>query len=1012
MKQLVATLCVLAVFQCYAQNGTVNQPVESLFKNGIEYYEQGQYNQAREKFEQYLRSGKDRNNLGSSAYYRAMSALKLYHNDGEYLMESFLESYPFHSKAGLAYYEIGNYFYQNQKYKKAVSYFKKANVTSSYQDDLAFKLGYGYFNLKQMPLAADEFAKVDQVDSEYYYAANYYRGFIRYKQDSFDEALEALSTASGSEEYIGSSALMIASIHLENEDYNKCVNFSKRALSEGFAIDPKLYYVQGNAYLKLNQHKSAIESFESGLSASNRKAQPAVYFNLAEAYRLDGQMEKATDYYSFSALDKDEIGHYSSYYLGKLYLGQENYEYAKSAFWQALKSEEKDIREESTFQLIKVEFKLGEYKECIEGAKNYQTKFPDGKYHTEVNEFLTEAFLNTSDYDLAIQYIENLESISPAIENTYQKVTFQKASDQFNNSRFKNAIYFYDKSLKYNQNKLLNIKAHYWKGEAFSIGQKYEQAIASYKSALYITENSNESKELKNLSRYGLGYCYFNSKDYENASSNFKTFLASYNDKPNLLADAKTRLGDCYYVSKDYVTAIATYQSLLNQTGAAKDYVNFQLGVVYALNEQPQLAKNHYQTLLNNFPESSYRDNGIFQLAELQFESGDYTSAVAGFSKVISEYPDGQLTPYALLKRAVANYNLGKYPEAESDYKTILNNHISHKAANGALLGLQELYALTGDGDDFSSFLEKYKAANPNDESLESIEFDAAKSLYYNQRYEPAIKALQDFRSKYTASSFNTEAGYLIAESYYRTLEYDFAIEEFVEVVSDKSGKYLNRSLYRLGSLYALKEDHNNALQTFKELESYSKSKRDIGNSWSGQMFAYYSLNELDSAIAYAEKISESPKMNQDAKSRAILLIGNIYSDKAQYDLAADQYLQLMNDIKDENGANAHYGLALVYFKQQKYRQSIETCFELNKQYASYDQWLGKSFLLIADNYIAMDELFQAKATLNSIVEKSPVKGIVDLANTKLLEIEELEKAIIENDDEVDSLTNTNDNEG
>ncbi len=1010
MKQLIATLCLLTVFQSYAWIGTASTPSESLYQQAIGYYELGQYNQARDKFEQYLRVGTNQNNLGNAAYYRAMSALKLYHQDGEYLMESYLEKYPFHSKAGLAYYEIGSYFYQNGKYKQAVTYFKKAKATVQLEDDLAFKFGYSYFNLKLMPEAAEQFAKVDQPDSEYYYAAHYYLGYIQFKQQKYEQSLESLTIASNSSDYIGSSALMIATIHLQNGKYRACINFCKKAQKEGYAIDPKLYFVMGNAQLKLQLFPDAITSFEQGLAASNNKAEPEVYFNIGEAYRMSGNVSKATEYYSLSALDKADVGHYSSYYLGKLYLEQENLEFAKTAFWQALKSEQLDIREEATFQLVKVSFKLGEYKECIEGAKQYQINFPKGQYTVQVNELLTEAFLNTSDYDLAIRYIESLEQLSPSIKNTYQKVTFQKASDQFNNRLFRNAIYYFDKSLKYKENRLLNIKAHYWKGEAFSIGKKYTDAINAYKSALYINDNAQESHYIKQLCRYGLGYAYFNAKDYENAKANFNSFLNSDLDHPTLKADAKIRVGDCHYVVKNYEKAITTYQSLLGNQDAALDYVNFQLGVVYSLNEQPEPAKTHYNKLINNFSNSSYRDNGIFQLAELNFESGIYETAVVGFSQLITEYPESQLVPHALLKRAVAQYNLGKYQEAESDYKAVLNDYLTHKTANGALLGLQQLYAVTGNDTDFNDFLERYKAANPNDESLESIEFEAAKSLYYSGRYEAANESLKNFRLKYTSSSFNNEVSYLIAECHFKKDQFADAIAELKEVTSDKSGKYLTRALYRLGSLLQENNQHQEALSVFRELGTYARTSRDQGNSWVGQMQAFYELQQMDSAISYAEKIMESRKLNQDTRAKAVLLIGDIYKQQKRYNLAIDQYLQLINDIKDENGAQAHYNLARVYYLQGKYKQSIETCFELNKQYAGYDTWLGRSFILIAENYIAMDELFQAKATLTSVVEKSKVEEIVLAARKKLLEIEKLEKKVLDDGTVVDSL-NTNQGE-
>jgi hypothetical protein len=53
-----------------------------------------------------------------------------------------------------------------------------------------------------------------------------------------------------------------------------------------------------------------------------------------------------------------------------------------------------------------------------------------------------------------------------------------------------------------------------------------------------------------------------------------------------------------------------------------------------------------------------------------------------------------------------------------------------------------------------------------------------------------------------------------------------------------------------------------------------------------------------------------------------------------------------------------------------------------------YDEWVGKSFLLLADNYLAQGEVFNAKATLESLINnKFPLQYIKDSAADKLKKI-------------------------
>src|SRR5690606_18083775 len=122
----------------------------------------------------------------------------------------------------------------------------------------------------------------------------------------------------------------------------------------------------------------------------------------------------------------------------------------------------------------------------------------------------------------------------------------------------------------------------------------------------------------------------------------------------------------------------------------------------------------------------------------------------------------------------------------------------------------------------------------------------------------------------------------------------------------------------------------------------------------------------------------------------------NLYLGKAAYSLgnnqeATDYFLTTLNTAKDENGAEAQYLLAEIQYKAGDYQKSIETLYDFNTNFSIYEFWLGKSFLLIADNYIALDENFQARATLNSLIEKSPVPEIVSQARAKLKLLEEEE---------------------
>lgn len=994
---LITQLFICLSFYGLCQPATGIDQNESSYQEALNHYEAGHYNLARASFEKYIGNNKGAN-LGDAHYYRAVSAIRLFHNDGEFLLESFIKDFPLHSKSATARFTIGEYYFSNGNYSKAISSFEKTKPSAGIACDLYFKLGYSYLSKRQFDDAKANFAKVTNQSCRHYLASNYYLGYLYYQDDELDKALKVLTNAAEDESFGKSAALMTGNIYFRNENYREAIGFVRGLAPETLDKNPDLYFIRGGAHYELKEYEEAIRSYTSGLERTRNRATSDVFFNLAESYRLTEQSQKAIDYYKLSALDDSETGAYSSYYLGKLYVETENPTYARSAFSEALKTENETIREEALYQLAKVEYDLGNYTESIRQLQKYNEDYSSGKYRTEVSEYITRSFLNTSDYDVAINYIESLNSLSQNLRSTYQEVTFLKGADLFNNRKFSASVKYFDKSLKYKESADRAVAAHFWKAEAYSIAKLYEEAISSYKSALYTTPSGQEGRQLHIRARYGLGYAYYNSKSYPDALANFKSYLLKIPENANervfYRTDARLRLADCYYVTKAYQNAIETYESLLDQGNSNKDYIYFQLGIVSTLLGENNKAQTYFRNVIDGYPSSDYVDNAVLQMAETSFEAGNYKPAIEGFTELINNYTQSPLVPYALVKRALAYSNLGEYQKSEADYKEVLDQYITHKTANSALLGLQELSAKRNVSD-FDQYLEKYQLANPDDESLETVEFEAAKTLYFNQLYEKAIAGFKKFQTNYPASGLVSEANYYIADSYFRSGREDESVEYLKLVVEDDLNSYQTRSLDRLGDILVRQENYSEALKYYQKLEQRSRNRRELGNAWEGVMSINFLQGNLAEAVNYAEKILAENRLSSDLKNKATLTLGKIRVAEKNYNEAEDLFLTLVNGIKDENAAEANYELAQLYLETDQYKNALQTLFGLNKNFAQYDRWIGKSFLLIADIYMEQGELFQAKATLNSIIENAEAEDLKNQAREKLEKLSKLEKEVV-----------------
>src|SRR5690606_32840550 len=137
--------------------------------------------------------------------------------------------------------------------------------------------------------------------------------------------------------------------------------------------------------------------------------------------------------------------------------------------------------------------------------------------------------LRTTNYDLALEHIESLGVKSEKIKRIYQKVAFYKGVELFNNSRYYDAVQLFQKSLKNDFDKEIVAQTYFWMGEAYSIGEKYDEAINAY-GGVFRSAQENDQVFLK--ARYGIGYAYYNSKRYDRALPHFREYVSRLENAP------------------------------------------------------------------------------------------------------------------------------------------------------------------------------------------------------------------------------------------------------------------------------------------------------------------------------------------------------------------------------------------------------------------------------------------------------------------------------------------------
>ena len=1003
---LAAVLSAAAPMAALAQQTQVFAADERHFQEGLELFDRGQYGAAQEAFRQYLiiepvhtsQAGPTAGDRTADAeYYYAVSGLYLSHPDAEGLILDFAQQHPAHPRSAVAYFELGKFYFDQKNYETAIRYFQKVapdNLSNDQRAESDFKLAYSYFEQKDYEKARLLFDRNKQLQSQYKYASSYYAGYLGYRAGDYAAARADLAVAEQNDAYKAVVPAVMAQIYYKEGNYDGLIAYAAKALQNSPPPQSadEIQLLLGDAYYQKGQYKEAAENFDKYAAIHKGRIEPALQYKIGFANYKMGDYKVAIASLANVAVRRDSLGQNAAYHLGLSYLQTGQKLQAVTAFEAARQATfDKGIAENATLKLGQVLYELGNLPEAIAVLKDFRKKFPRSKNKVTVDDLLSTSFLSSTDYPQALAYLESLDDRGDKLNATYQRVAYAQAAILYNNGNYAAALPLLDKSLKFPSDDGLRAAAQVLRGEIYSVGQQYPDAIAAYVVAARSVRRggvSPEEADFEQKARYGLGYAYYNTKQYERARPQFQAFLSDTDAKPSdpNYYDATLRLADIYYVAKSYPQALMLYDKVIVANAADKDYAYYQKGRTLGLMGRRDEANNTLASLLKTSPNSRYAEDAVFQQAQLSFEAGEYEPAATGFSRLITNRPNSPLIPQALQKRGVAYANLQQQEKAVADFQRVLTEFPRSEAASQAIYSLQESLTALGRTEDFDAALASFKIQNPDSKATESVEFEAAKSLYLTEKYQPAILRLESYLKQYPQSALGPDARFFLADAYLRTGDKQQGLTRLREVVTEGKSEFVNRAVGRLADLEFENKNYAEAGKLYERLRGASTNRREVANATLGQLRSLYESGDYPGTRRVAEELRTQAGATANATNAALLYLGKASFRAESYDQAATELASAVTAApNDVTGAEAQYYLAETLFKQKKNEQAKAAALKVNSDFSSYALWQGRAFLLVAEIYAAEGDNFQARGTLNSIIDnKFPDAEVVEAAKLRL----------------------------
>lgn len=906
-------------------------------------------------------------------YYEAVCALELGNDDAENKLHQFIKEHPENPFTKLAYFQIGRSYYKAGNYQLAIVWFNKVQageLSGRENTEYKFRKGYAYFAVGDYKSSQLLFAEVKNKRSPFTEDATYYFAYISYLNKDYSVALVNFEKLKNSKKYEASYPYYITSVYFLDKRYDDVLNYAIPILNstkqlyetEMLRLVAASYFAKAD-YTNAAKYYAKFEDEDLGKTQNTQDTYQIGYANykIANYTKAAKELEQLVD-------RKDTYSQSGSYTLGDVFLKLDNKQSARNAYLVASKMDfDPQLKEDALYEYCKLSYELDFNSQALDATRLYLRSYPNSPKLNEMKTLLAEELLNSRNYKEAIDILEPLPNKSQSAKEAYQKVTYYRGLEFYNERAFENAIGVFLRSLNTPMDPKITVLTTYWMAEAMYEVRKYGESVETFEKFLDMPEA--KATPVYNYANYALAYAAFGDEKYQKAATYFERFLAGEETDKNSINDAITRTADSYFVLKQYGKAMDYYDRIINGREKGEDYALFQRGMIQGLQGSLDTKINTLNSVLAQFPNSNYADDAAFEIAYTYFLKTEGDRAKTDLQAMIKKYLNSSYIPRALVTIGLIDYNAGRDTLAITSFKQVVHDYPSTGEAKQALKQIEKIYTDKGDAQSFIAYAGTTPIGNYTTAEQENIMYTAANNLYLRGDWQGTVNAVNAYFDKFPKAIYDKQSRFIRAQSLVSLNRGDEAVIDYNYILNDWTSAYTEKSLISMAKLYINQKKYNEAVVFLKRLETNSEYKADHNFAVNNLMLCYAEMEMPDDALKYVALVRENTAASEEDKFKTSLYAGKAYLQKGDTTVALKELNDVVEHTKTVAAAEAMYNIAYVQYMKHTYKTSQKTCFDLINKMANYDYWVAKTYLLLADNYAAQKDTFQAKATLQSIID-------------------------------------------
>lgn len=972
------------------------EEMTSVLNRGYEMFAKAKYASAITLFDKWLESERDADKITRAdvEYHAALASMWLMSPDAEFRMESFINGNGESPMLNQARFESGRYCYQKRNYTCAIEWFEQTDrymLSEKELPEFLFKLGYSHYRRGDTRRAQMFFSELKDVDTDYTPPAIYYYSAIAYENGFYGTALEGFERLRGDETFGSIVPFYITQIYYIDKNYDGILEMAPALIDQaGKTRETELYRFIGDAHFQKGNYAEAIpylENFIKGTKLSDRNDK----YELAFSYYQTGAIDQATRLFNQVVGRGDILTQNAYFMLGSCYLQSGDKKKAQMAFSAASgMSFDPEVEEEALFNFAKLAYEnsYAPFGEGIDALHNYIQRYPNSENVSEAYDYLISAYMRLKNYQAALNSLEKISSKDNRLREAYQKVAYYRGVEQFRNKQYADAVSLFDKSLLYREmNPALMAQALYWRGEAnYRLGRN-DAAISDWESFRALP-NASSMPEYR-LIDYNLGYVFYNEGEYARALPYFMAYNNSVDSqtRPDIAVDARNRIADCFYIRADYPSAIAYYDKVIDYARIDADYAMFQKGFAQGLSNDNHAKISTLTGLITGYPKSAYVPNALFERGRAYVAVDQPTRGEADFTNIIAWHTNSQFVPPAIVQLGLIYYNAGENEKAIAQFKKVIENYRNTPEARNAVNGLRNAYTDMDDVESYFAYMKNIEGLGDIEAATrDSMTYIAGENQYIKGNCERSSEIFRNYLREFPSGSFATNARFYLADCQNRSGNVDEALDLYLKVISVGNNQFMEQSLLGAASITYGKADYTRAWTLYERLgrEAASADNRLFG--YLGMMRSASALKDDEKVISSAEMVLGSEKLTEELAREATFLTAKANQRLGNNDDALDDYRRVAHEVSTAYGAESKYRVAELLWTAGDVDGAEREANQMVEMSSPHAYWTGKTFLLLSEIAVRKGDAFQARATLQSLIDyyTIPDDGIIDEAKARL----------------------------